>query len=351
MSSRLPLPARSVLAVAIALIAGHALADQSPPPAPQAPGSESSAPATPDTPDSGSGQNPQPPAQPGQDDGAQEGSNNDAGNAPVTNDGVSGELLHTMLGLSMEESPEGRLSDDLITAFPVDWKTMQPDPDYDPAWPTLATYQTFRLVQHEGAPAPEYTRTPDGHFLLANSDFIYSQVSHEGGHNPNPPQRQSEHPAEYVLSHRAQIPVKVTPEGIILSAKMRLIQTAIVNGPDGHHLEAPAPKAIAKTDTVPFKTTIQAYTYKTNLGQDAYYSLSVEQGKEDRQVKLCGYGSFAPIHRNTCVVWRVPDNWQFGMALNFDRIEVTDERYSFPSELSEGGSQTWVTRSQPWPRL
>lgn len=342
MSSRLSLPVRSALAAAIALMLGHTHADQSPQPPAPGPGSESGIPGTPG---GESAQNPQPPQSGGPDDTSQQ-----AEDGPITEQGITGELFHTMLGLSMQEDRDGyAFSNEIITAFPVDWKTMQPNPDYDPAWPTLAVHQSFQLVQQAGGAAPEYTRTPDGHFFLASSDFIYSLSSGEGGHDPNPPQRQSEHPAEYVLNNRSHIPVQVTPEGIILSSKMRLHQTAMYNGPDLHEMEAPAPKAIARTDIVPFNATIQEY--QTDAVQGGSYDISIRKGEQERQIKLCGYSSFSPVHRNTCVVWSVPENWQFGMALNFDRIEVTDARYFFPSELTEGSPQTWVTRSQPWPRL
>lgn len=258
---------------------------------------------------------------------------------PITEQGISGELMHTLLGLYMVEADLNGVVKEVAIAYPAtgDWKR---DPDPNPAWPTVRVFQMYQTAQ--GQFPPESDRTPDGHFVLARSSFLYTVSTSTGGYDGDLPQGT---PPEWFLDSAGEMPVEVNDTGIVLGSSMRVVQDTTM-GEREYELKAESARTIARTDIVPFKQFIQSYR-----GDGAGYHLKVEKGREPRQVKLCWSVSGPSLDRDACHVWSVPNNWTFGKALNYDRAEVADGRWYFPSELSGGGYQRWITESQPWPRL
>ena len=145
----------------------------------------------------------------------------------------------------------------------------------------------------------------------------------------------------------ASVPIQVNDTGIVLGNMMHVEQDTPLRGPREYELEAASARPIARTDTVPFDAAIQTY-----YSSDGRYELSVRKGEEPRQVKLCWENKVAYVDRTICQVWHVPVTWAFGKALNFDRVEIQDERrYYSPVDPSEGGTMFWVSGPQTWERL
>lgn len=258
---------------------------------------------------------------------------------PLSDQGISGELMHTLLGLSMPNSNGNVPLPEVSDAYPAYMTTWKRQENPDPAWPVISAFQDHRTANGQNT-----DRTPDGHFLLARSDFQYSLQSDLRGFNPNLPEGRI--PAGFMASY-ASVPIQVNDTGIVLGNMMHVEQDTSLGGPREYELEAASARPIARTDTVPFDAAIQTY-----YSSDGRYELSVRKGEEPRQVKLCWENKVAYVDRTICQVWHVPVTWAFGKALNFDRVEIQDERrYYSPVDPSEGGTMFWVSGPQTWERL
>lgn len=261
---------------------------------------------------------------------------------PLSDQGISGELMHTLLGLYMTDADGTSPLQEVSDAYPADNTTWQRQENPNPAWPVVAAYQHYWTAGGQN-PDAETDRTPDGHFLLARSNFQYAIVSFLRRFNPDLPQGKL--PADFMYSN-ASVPVQVNDTGIVLGNTMHLDQDTHWAGPREYELEAGSARSIARTDIVPFDAAIQTYR-----SSDGWYELSVMKGNEPRQVKLCWENFVGSIHRTICQVWHVPVTWTFGKALNFDRVEIQDDRKYFPGDPSEGGFMFWVSGPQTWKRL
>lgn len=314
----------ATLALAISLSGSTALAQNTPPsvntPAPTA----SPAPT---------------PSSPISDDAT--GSNTAPTQAPITEEGISGELMHTLLGLSMRNADTSGFPQEVTEAFPAKRYSWERDPDPDPRWPSTHAYQDHLGANHEHPTADE--RTADGHFFLARRDFLYGIHSGLGRPNPDKP---ADARLEWVLDSYAGLLVHVNDTGIVLSQQIEVQQNSLAREDNTYTLSASAPKTIEKTDRVAFDIPVQRYEHDNDL-----FMLSVKKGDHPQQVRLCWHNDVDAIRRDVCQAWSVPDSWHFGMALNFDGAHLSDSRYNFPSELTNGAPMNWVTPPQNWPRL
>ena len=287
---------RAIVALAAGLIAGAALAHEQPgggtAAGPDSSGSAAAASTSANTGNTstGTGTSDADPATPAQ--------------QPINEQGISGELFHALLGLSMQNADYSGFPDEVITGYPA-----------------------------------------DSNFFLAQSNFFYHLNTGMKGSN-------SGSASEVFLNSSATIPVQVTDEGITLANTMKLEQETASQGPKTYELKADAPKGVSKMDFITFDTFVQSYkgTDNTNSGS---YSVQVKKGDNPQQAKLCWYDSVGSVSRTVCQVWSVPGDWTFGKALNYDRTEVDDMRgYLPPTDFNPGArSFYWVTGPQTWPRL
>lgn len=264
-----------------------------------------------------------------------------AAEAPVTEEDISGELMHTLLGLSMRNLDISGFPREVSEAFPAKRFSWERDPDPDPRWPSTHAFQDYLGANRDYPTAEE--RTEDGHFFLARRDFIYGIHSGLGSPNPDKP---AEANLEWVLNSYAGILIQVNDTGIVLSEQMEVQQASLQREDNTYTLAASAPRIIAKTDRVPFDTPVQTY----ENGNDTFF-LYLKKGEDPRQVRLCWHNDVASVRRDVCQSWSIPNQWKFGMALNFDGAHLRDSRYNFPSELTNGGPMDWVTAPQSWRRL
>ena len=109
---------------------------------------------------------------------------------PLSDQGISGELMHTLLGLSMPNSNGNVPLPEVSDAYPAYMTTWKRQENPDPAWPVISAFQDHRTANGQNT-----DRTPDGHFLLARSDFQYSLQSDLRGFNPCP--RAASQPASW----------------------------------------------------------------------------------------------------------------------------------------------------------
>jgi hypothetical protein len=326
---------RAIVALAAGLIAGAALAHEQPgggtAAGPDSSGSAAAASTSANTGNTstGTGTSDADPATPAQ--------------QPINEQGISGELFHALLGLSMQNADYSGFPDEVITGYPADSSTWKKQDNPAPELPNIAAYQYYTDANDNGSPKNE--RTADGNFFLAQSNFFYHLNTGMKGSN-------SGSASEVFLDSSATIPVQVTDEGITLANTMKLEQETASQGPKTYELKADAPKGVSKMDFITFDTFVQSYkgTDNTNSGS---YSVQVKKGDNPQQAKLCWYDSVGSVSRTVCQVWSVPGDWTFGKALNYDRTEVDDMRgYLPPTDFNPGArSFYWVTGPQTWPRL
>lgn len=326
---------RAIVALAAGLIAGAALAHEQPgggtSAGPDSSGSAAAASTSANTGNTstGTGTSDADPATPAQ--------------QPINEQGISGELFHALLGLSMQNADYSGFPDEVITGYPADSSTWKKQDNPAPELPNIAAYQYYTDANDNGSPKNE--RTADGNFFLAQSNFFYHLNTGMKGSN-------SGSASEVFLNSSATIPVQVTDEGITLANTMKLEQETASQGPKTYELKADAPKGVSKMDFITFDTFVQSYkgTDNTNSGS---YSVQVKKGDNPQQAKLCWYDSVGSVSRTVCQVWSVPGDWTFGKALNYDRTEVDDMRgYLPPTDFNPGARNFyWVTGPQTWPRL
>ena len=140
---------------------------------------------------------------------------------PINEQGISGELFHTLLGLSMQKADYSGFPDEVITGYPADSSTWKKQDNPAPELPNIVAYQYYTDANGNGSPANE--RTADGNFFLAQSNFFYRLDTGMGGSN-------SGSASEVFLNSSATVPVQVSDEGITLANTMKLEQETASQG-------------------------------------------------------------------------------------------------------------------------
>ena len=173
---------------------------------------------------------------------------------PLSDQGISGELMHTLLGLSMPNSNGNVPLPEVSDAYPAYMTTWKRQENPDPAWPVISAFQDHRTANGQNT-----DRTPDGHFLLARSDFQYSLQSDLRGFNPNLPEGRI--PAGFMASY-ASVPIQVNDTGIVLGNMMHVEQDTSLGGPREYEL-GPSPARIPCHSMPPYRP-ITAVTVATS---------------------------------------------------------------------------------------
>lgn len=275
-----------------------------------------------------------------------------AQSAPITNTGIRGDVLKTMLDQKGCDEPV------LFTA--LDGERVAPE-QYDMTSiraDARITPENYAPVPNPAYPMPSApffnaTCSPTFYTFRPSAPGEHELTVYSGSFHQRPPTPQEKRGLNGVS---AKLPMQVNADGVTLGKSIAVsdhfykgFMSQQITAPEG-----PTSEELTLTREADFSFKPQSHISYGVLAEwkeaDKVIRLMLFPGKTEGEARLCWNSELSFVRRLQCKVWTAPAGWQDGQQLHYQGQYLVDDRSVYPGEQGMAFWKTPPMPTQPQPQ-